>query len=108
MSDTAEETFIVELSENAIICRSPNGLVETVTWDNLQAVILETNDLGPFAPDVFLLLIGDKGDCLIPAGATGEEELLERLQKLERFDNEAFIKAMTSTNKQRFLCWQRT
>ena len=104
----AEEAFIVELSEDAIICRRPDGVVESVTWDDLQTVILETNDLGPFAPDIFWLLIGaNKGGCLIPAGATGDEDLLERLQKLERFDNEAVIKAMSSTNKQRFLCWQR-
>jgi hypothetical protein len=58
-------------------------------------------------PDVFWLLHGTDGGCAIPQGATGEKELLERLQALPGFDNAKVIEAMGSSSDRRFLCWQR-
>jgi hypothetical protein len=34
--------------------------------------------------------------------------MLEKIQQLPGFDNEAVIKAMTSTTNNRFICWQRS
>ena len=90
-----------------VTCHHPNGTEESVTWADLQAVLIETNDEGPFAPDVFWILVGRPGGCIIPEGATGEAELLNRLQALDGFDNDAVIAAMSSTDNQRFLCWKR-
>jgi hypothetical protein len=59
------------------------------------------------APDVFWVLHGTTGGCAIPQGATGDRELLKRLQTLPGFDNAAFIEAMGSTADKKFLCWQR-
>jgi len=102
-----EQTYRVEISADGVSCRHPHGLVETVRWDELQAVLLETNDQGPFAMDVYWILIGDQGGCVIPQGAIGEQELLRRLQMLDGFDSHAVIQAMLSTDNQRFLCWER-
>ena len=44
---------------------------------------------------------------VIPQGAAGEEGLLDRLQKLEGFDNNAVIEAMSATENERFVCWRR-
>ena len=76
-------------------------------WDDLQRVEIVTTDHGPFAPDVFWVLHGLKAGCVIPQGATGEKELLERLQALPGFRYEAVIEAMSSTENRRFLCWER-
>lgn len=102
-----EHGYLVTLSEREVTCRHPDGLVEAVPWDELRAVLLETNDQGPFAMDVFWILIGQRGGCVIPQGAQGESALLERLQALDGFDNDMVIQAMMSTENQRFLCWQR-
>jgi len=102
-----EQAVIVTVSEEGVTCHRPNSVVEAVTWDDLQAVLLETTDEGQFATDVFWILIGKKGGCVIPQGATGEKELLARLQTLAGFDNEAVIAAMMSVENQRFLCWER-
>src|SRR5713226_6807947 len=102
-----EQAFVITLTDEDVTCQRPNGLVEAVNWDDLQAVIVETNDQGPIAMDVYWLLVGKKGGCIIPQGATGEDELLSRLQALEGFDNAALIEAMSSTENQRFLCWKR-
>jgi hypothetical protein len=70
--------------------------------------LVETTDEGPFAPDVFWILVGTAASgCVIPQGATGDAILLERLQKLPGFDNDAFIRAMRSTSNEKFLCWKR-
>jgi len=102
-----EAAFVLTLSETGVSCRRSNGQVETVEWDDLQEVLIETNDQGPLFSDVFFILAGRKGGCVIPQGATGDKELLTRLQALPGFDNEAVFAAMCSTENQRFLCWKR-
>lgn len=103
-----ESQYIVRLSDFAVSCRHPDGATESVAWDDLQKVELVTTDHGPFIPDVFWVLHGSEVGCVVPVGATGERELLQRLQLLPGFRNEAVIEAMSSTDNRRFLCWQKT
>ena len=104
-----EASYVVHVSDTEVRCDRPDGGVERVAWDDLQAVIVHTTAAGPAMPDVFWILAGTStsSDCVIPHGATGDSALLERLQKLPGFDNEAFIRSMSSTDDQKFLCWQR-
>jgi len=48
-----------------------------------------------------------KSGCLVPQSSEGFGNLLERLQKLPDFDNEAVVKAMGSTSIAKSLCWKR-
>jgi hypothetical protein len=102
-----ESLYIVEVSDAGVSCSRPDQKVESVAWDDLQCVEIVNTDEGPFFPDVFWVLHGSESGCVIPQGATGEEQLLERLQKLPGFDNEALIKAMSVTTNKRSLCWRR-
>lgn len=99
--------FVVRLSDWEVICERPDGKVERVSWADLQKVEVVTTSDGPFAPDVFWVLHGTDGGCAVPQGATGDSQLLERLQALPGFDHGTFIEAMSSTSDKRFLCWQR-
>jgi len=101
-----EASFVVHVADTGVRCERPDGMVESVTWDDLRAVIIHTTEDGPAAPDVFWILAGASSGCVIPMGATGEMVLLERLQKLPGFDNEAVIHASASVTEQKFLCWQ--
>jgi len=105
-----ESQFVVHVSESEVRCERPDGCSEHVAWDDLQAVIVQTTNDGPFLPDVFWILAGSSSTsgCVIPQGATGESVLLERLQKLPSFDNEALTRAMSCTENEKFLCWQRS
>ena len=103
-----ESRFIVRLSDSEVVCERPDGKVERVGWADLQKVEVVTTRDGPFAPDVFWVLHGTDSGCAVPQGATGDSQLLERLQALPGFNNRAFIEAMSSTSDRRFLCWQRT
>ena len=103
-----ESRFVIQMTESAVSCHRPDGVVETVRWDELQQVQVLTTSDGPFAPDCFWLLRGpETTGCCIPQGATGDAELLDRIQKLPGFDNLAFIEAMGSTQEAIFTCWQR-
>lgn len=75
---------------------------------NLAAVVIETNDSGPWGDDVVWHLLGRaEGTALsIPQSAENFSMLLERLQSLPGFDNEAVIEAMGSTALNAFLCWE--
>ena len=98
---------MVRLSDSEVVCERPDGKVERVGWADLQKVEVVTTADGPFAPDVFWVLHASAGGCAVPQGATGENELLARLQALPGFDNRAVIEAMSCTSDRRFLCWQR-
>jgi hypothetical protein len=47
---------VLEIDASIIRCRFPNGLIQQLMWDKLKAVIIETNDKGPFEEDVYFLL----------------------------------------------------
>ena len=104
-----ESRYIVTVDEKEIRCLRPSGETESVAWDDLDSVIVETNDTGPWGMDVWWLLLGVNGasGCSIPQGATGDQALLRKLQALPGFDNEQFIAAMSCADNQRFLCWTR-
>ncbi len=103
-----ESCFSVMFDEESVTCKQPDGSEETVKWDNLSSVVVETNDTGPLGCDVFYRLTGRSRDseCVIPQGANGEQELVERLQQLPEFDNGALIEAMCSFENRRFVCWK--
>jgi hypothetical protein len=102
-----ESNWVVTLSDEEISCTRPNGKVESLKWNDLKLVTIETTDEGPFVADVFWCLAGETSGCVVPLGATGEEAMLERLQALPGFDNEQLIEAMASTSNQRFLLWRK-
>jgi hypothetical protein len=102
-----ENLWLVCVSDTEVRCTRPGGIVESVGWDDLRRVEIVTTDEGPFAPDVFWVLHGTTTGCVVPQGADGEDQLLQRLQALPGFRNEEVIKAMSSAEIARFLCWER-
>jgi hypothetical protein len=106
-AESPESAFRVTFDEKEILCTRPDGESERVEWSDLKGVVLRNTDDGPFAPDVFWLLLGENGGCVVPQGATGSDLLLERLQKLPDFDNQAVIASATCADNQDFLCWEK-
>ena len=86
---------------------TPDGRVEEVLWNDLVEVRIVTTSEGPFAEDVFWLLIGADGNngVAVP-GSAATGDLLDRLQALPGFDHEQMIVAMGSTDEAQFICWQ--
>jgi hypothetical protein len=103
-----ESLFIVQVGDADVVCDRPDGKREHVTWDELERVEIVSTSEGPFVPDTFWLLVGTTGGCAIPWGATGERELLARLQDLPGFDNGAVIDAASDVTDNRRTCWERS
>jgi len=82
-----------------------DGTQKTVLWSDLKEVSVVALDEGPLGGDVFFMLVDKSNGCLVPSKAEGAGELLERLQKLPHFKNEAIIRAMRSASHAKFLCW---
>ena len=99
----------VEFDDTAIRRLLPNGTVESITWDELAAIDIMTTDGGPYAEDVFWLLMSrdQSRGCAVAGGAGGFTDLLPRLQALPGFDNGEVIKAMGSAVNARFVVWRR-
>lgn len=102
-----ESSYIVTLSDAGVSCTHPDKSVERLAWEDLESVEIVTTDAGPFATDVFWVLNGSSAGCVIPQGATGERQLLERLQELPGFDHQAVTRAMAESGNNRIVCWRR-
>lgn len=109
MPQIDESKFVIEVTAKEIVHHRPNGSTLRIALDDLTQIIIETNDFGPYAPDVWWFFIGSTPEnrLVFPMGATGEQAVLDFAQKLPGFDNDAFIQAMKSVEKRRFLCWER-
>jgi hypothetical protein len=106
MAEYTEVSPRIELTGTGVTYYQPDAEPRTVRWDALRAVLIETTDQGPFVEDVWWILIDNEGHCIIPQ-EVGSEKLLERLQQLPGFDNDAVIAAMGSVDNKIFVCWQR-
>lgn len=85
-----------------------DGQEESVRWNELRAVLIHTTDDGPFGEDFFWVLFGEGGSGVVVGNAEAVElGLLDRLQELEGFDNQAVIQASFSVEEAWFPCWQR-
>lgn len=93
------------ISDDGVTRDLGGGKREHVAWADLQAVEIITTAGGPYAEDVFWVLSGSEGGCLVPGSDPGISGLLERVQALPGFDNEQVIRAMGSTGDARFPCW---
>ncbi len=102
-----ESQVLVLFDEERVTAVYPDQSIEQVTWADLETVAIHTNDSGPWGSDVWWALTGASGECQYPMGATGEKEMLDRLQKLDGFDNEVVIQAMLCTENAEFICWRK-
>lgn len=102
-----EAAIIVTDSNGDISSTYPDGTIQTIGWSEIESVEVHTNDSGPWGADVWWILRGQDSLCSYPQGATGEVELLSKLQSLPSFNDNKLIEAMGCTNNEEFICWQK-
>ena len=106
----SEADYIVSLDGERIGVRDAEWFEETsVALAELNGVMIETNDSGPFGADVWWLLFGadDRIVVAFPQGASGVKVAIDWLIGLPGFDHEAMIMAMGSTGQVVFPVWRR-
>ena len=97
----------VTFDEHGVTRTLRNGKVESVRWSSLREVFIVTTNEGPWADDVFWVLVDDDGGCVVPSEAECAQALLARLQQLPGWSDEQVIAAMGSTDNARFDVWKR-
>ena len=83
----------------------PGKEKQSLAWNNLIGVAVETTDGGPFTEDVFWHLGGKNEVLTDPSSAKCSEQLLETLKKLPEFNNERVIEAMKCAENRTFIIW---
>jgi|GEM_PF-6403109 hypothetical protein len=100
----------LDVDSSTVTHHSPDRPPQVLILDTLSRVAVETNDIGPFENDVFIILEGrspDASDCrlLIPQDSSGIEPLLGHLFDLPGFDDDLWTSAMASTSGQVYEVW---
>ena len=104
-----ESTWTVSIDASLILVTDDRGETCSVGVADVHAVVVETNDSGPWGADVWWLMIGSEEQvrCAFPQGATGEHALIDYFSALPAFQHEQMIEAMASTDNARFSVWRR-
>ena len=100
----------VHLDGGRIVAIQPEGSRCSVSLADLQAVVIETNDTGPFGDDCWWQLHRDASGvpgCVFPQSAIGNEAVVQVLAELPGFDHMAMLMAMGSVENARFPVWSR-
>lgn len=105
-----EARWQVTTDSTAIQICDDKGETKALAWDDLSAILIETNDSGPWGADVWWLLLGadDHVACAYPQGATGEAAALDIFMALEGFDHAQMTAAMGSAENAIFPVWRKT
>lgn len=102
-----ESKWIVSIINGIISLTEPDGNESDCIISEIEKVIIETTDQGPFYPDVWWKIFTDEKVLIFPEGATGELEFFTEIQKLPEFNNEELAKSMSSTSNNLFVCWSK-
>jgi len=52
-----ESLYQVTFDEQRVSCKQPDGEDDSLDWNELGAVVIETNDTGPWCTDFYYLLV---------------------------------------------------
>lgn len=106
-SKNPEDDFIVTITDAFVRVEHPKRKTEEILWKNIKEIRFINTDTGPFAPDVWLALIGNDHGCLIPQGAKGYDKVYDIVSKYEGFNFENVIQSMSCTDNEQFLLWTK-
>ncbi len=102
-----ESDWIVTVTDNSIDTIDPKKVSSSILISEMEDVLIATNDSGPIGTDLWWILRGNGKVVIVPGGATGEKEMLNKLQQLPDFNNTEVIKAMGSCDNAEFLLWKK-
>jgi hypothetical protein len=102
-----EDNFLVTITKEFIRVEHPERASEEILWNDIKEIKLINTDADPFAPDIWLALLGENSGCLIPQGVKGFETVYEMISKYENFNFDNFIASMSCSDNAEFLLWER-
>lgn len=101
-----ESNWHVRVGDYVLEVLDPYGETNSLRFDEIKIIAIETNDSGPLGTDVWWHVSGIERGLMIPGGAIGEQEMLAAFQKWPGFNNDSVIAAMGCTEEKMFVCWK--
>ncbi|MBN3827454.1 hypothetical protein G3O00_28065 [Burkholderia sp. Ac-20384] len=101
--------WTVTATDTRIDVTDHNGATHGIALSDLGAVVIETNDQGPYGSSVWWILFDTNKQfaCGFPQGADGAKAAVDRLLDLPGIDHRTVIDAQTSVRNAMFPIWQR-
>ena len=103
----SEARVIVQDHGEFVSSRFPTGETETLSWADLIRFEIRSNDSGPSGWDVWFVLVGARDSVSFPLGATGEEDILARVQDVTGKPRHELIDGMNCTENRTFITWEK-
>ena len=107
MVDSEAHVVVTDHGE-FVSAQFPNGMTQTLSWSELIRFEIHTNDSGPWRWDVWFVLVGSQDEVSFPLGATGEDDVLARLESVTGKPRSQLIDGMNSTENRTFVTWEKT
>ncbi|HGO6077521.1 hypothetical protein KDX27_07065 [Burkholderia cenocepacia] len=109
-SSTRQNGWAVTATDTRIEATDGTGAMRGIALSDLGAIVIETNDQGPFASDVWWILFETNRQfaCAFPQDAEGAKAAIDRLLDLPGIDHRKVIDAQTSIQNATFPIWART
>ena len=108
-SSTSKEP-IIELSAEGVVCKYPSlKKTESVRWDQVDQIKVETTDEGPDVCDVFIILIEsqNKKGVVLPQDRAETEIVIDKILSFPNFDYRTWVIAMGSAENATFDVWKK-
>lgn len=102
-----EDYYETEITDLYVKVTHPERKDEQIDWNEIEEIKLINTDVGPFLPDVWLILIGNGKGCSIPQGSEGWNKVYDIVSKYNGFNFENVIKSASCTNNETFELWKR-
>ncbi|MBZ5789377.1 hypothetical protein K8353_04580 [Burkholderia contaminans] len=102
--------WAVTVTDTRIESTDPKGVTHGIALPDLGAIVIETNDQGPYESDVWWILFDTnrRFACGFPQDAEGAKAAVDRLLGLPGIDHGKVIAAQTSVDNAMFPIWQRS
>ncbi|WP_175778546.1 hypothetical protein [Burkholderia cenocepacia] len=101
--------WTVAATDTRIEATDGTGARRGIALSDLGAIMIETNDQGPFASDIWWILFDTNKQfaCAFPQDAEGAKAAVDRLLDLPGIDHRKVIDAQTSIQNATFPIWAR-
>jgi hypothetical protein len=100
--------YTLTITDEIVQIEHPKHKTEKVRWDEIHEIWMVTTDDGPVVSDIFMVLIGMEGGCVIPAfDCEGYDQVFDIVSKYKNFNFENYIASMSCAYEERFVVWKK-
>ena len=103
----SEAQVLVQDHGRFVSAKFPNGETQSLSWSEFVRFEIQTNDSGPWDWDVWFVLAGARDSVSFPLGATGEDEILARVETETGKSRPDLIDGMNCVENRTFITWEK-